>query len=137
MVAVTEQRDETRGEGGGVEPITVETIGNHVHQQNVKTSPGPPRGVMVPLVLLVHPDPPWSTFSVKFQKAWITMDRSGPGGPRGPQPPLVDQERSGPAWTTLRHFPDACVSDEAASKGSEENGEIDCGLLKAFSYCEL
>jgi len=31
------------------------------HQQNVKTSPGPPRGVMVPLVLLVHPDPPWST----------------------------------------------------------------------------
>jgi len=36
------------------------------HQQNVKTSPGPPRGVMVPLVLLVRPDPPWSTFSVKF-----------------------------------------------------------------------
>jgi len=36
------------------------------HQQNVKTTPGPPRGVMVPLVLLVHPDPPWSTFSVNF-----------------------------------------------------------------------
>jgi len=49
-----------------------------LHQQNVKTSPGPPRGVMVPLVLLVHPDPPWSTFSVKFQKGWIRMDRSGP-----------------------------------------------------------
>jgi len=74
------------------------------HQQNVKTSPGPPRGVMVPLVLLVHLDPPWSTFSVKFQKVWIRKDRSGPGGPQGPQPPLVDQERSGPPWTTLRHF---------------------------------
>jgi len=34
---------------------------------------------MVPLVLLVHPDPPWSTFSVKFQKVWIRMDRIGPG----------------------------------------------------------
>jgi len=77
------------------------------HQQNVKTSPGPPRGVMVPLVLLVHPDPPWSTFLVKFQKVWIRMDRSGPGGPGGPQPPLVDQERSGPLWIMLRHFPDA------------------------------
>jgi len=33
---------------------------------------------MVPLVLLVHPDPPWSTFSVKFQKVWIRMDWSGP-----------------------------------------------------------
>jgi len=76
------------------------------HQQNVKTSPGPPRGVMVPLVLLVHPDPPWSPFLVKCQKVWIRMDRSGPGGPRGPLPPLVDQERSGPPWTTLRHFPD-------------------------------
>ena len=29
-----------------------------VHQQNVKTTPGPPRGVMVPVVLLVHPNPP-------------------------------------------------------------------------------
>jgi len=81
-------------------------FGWYQHQQNVKTSPGPPRGVMVPLVLLVHPDPPWSTFSVKVQKVWIRMDRSGPGGPRGPQPPLVGQERSGPPWTTLRHFPD-------------------------------
>ena len=61
---------------------------------------------MVPLVLLVHLDPPWSTFSVKFEKVWIRMDWSGPGGPWGPQPPLLDQERSGPPWTTLRHFPD-------------------------------
>jgi len=30
MVAVTEQRDETGGGGGGVDPITVETIGNCV-----------------------------------------------------------------------------------------------------------
>ena len=81
-----------------------------IHQQNVKTSPGPPRGVMVPLVLLVHPDPPGSTFSVKFQKVWIRMDWSGPGGPRGLQPPLVDQEGSGAPWTTLRHFPDAPIS---------------------------
>jgi len=48
------------------------------HQQNVKTTPGPPRGVMVPLVLLVHLDPPWSTFLVKFEKVWIRMDQSGP-----------------------------------------------------------
>ena len=77
------------------------------HQNNVKTSPGLTRGVMVPLVLLVHPDPPWSTYLLKFEKVWIRMDRSGSGGPRGPRPPLVDQERSGPPWTTLRHFPDA------------------------------
>jgi len=79
----------------------------YLHQQNVKTSPGPPRGDMVPLVLLVHPDPPWYIFSVKFQKVWIRMDRTRPGGPQGPQPPLVDQERSGPPWTTLRHFPNS------------------------------
>jgi len=36
--------------GGGAE--------DDLHQHNVKTTPGPPRGVMVPLVLLVHPDPP-------------------------------------------------------------------------------
>jgi len=91
--------------------VETESGAKGMHQQNVKTSPGPPRGVMVPLVLLVHPDPPpWSTFSAKFQKVWIRMDRSGPGGPRGPQHPLVDQERSGPPWTMLRHFPDApCV----------------------------
>jgi len=29
-----------------------------LHQQNVKTTPGPPRGVLVRLVRLVHPDPP-------------------------------------------------------------------------------
>jgi len=79
------------------------------HQQNVKTSPAPRRGVMVPLVLLVNPDRPWSTFSVKFQNVWISMHRSGPDGPRGPQPPLVDHEHSGPPWTTLGHFPDACA----------------------------
>jgi len=30
MVAVTEQQDEIRRGGGGVDPITVETIDNHV-----------------------------------------------------------------------------------------------------------
>ena len=29
-VAVTEQRDETRGGGGGVDPMTIETMGNGV-----------------------------------------------------------------------------------------------------------
>ena len=28
---MTEQRDETGGGGGGIDPITVDTIGNHVH----------------------------------------------------------------------------------------------------------
>jgi len=95
------------------------------HQQNVKTSPGPPRGVMVPLVLLVHPDPPWSTSSVRFQKVWIRMDRSGPGAPRGPQPPLVDQERSGPPLSTLQHFPDAVrfiSAGEAAKQALVQKG---------------
>jgi len=87
----------------GITPVIHQTE----HQQHVKTTPGPPRGVMVPLVLLVHPEPPWSTLSVKFEKLWIRADQSGPGGPQGPQPPLVDQGRSGPPWTTLRHFPDA------------------------------
>jgi len=74
VLAVTEPRDDdqVRGERGVPDQVEVR------HQQNVKTSPGPPREVMVPLVLLVHPDPPWSTFSVKFQKMWIRMDRSGP-----------------------------------------------------------
>ena len=76
------------------------------YQQNVKTPSGPPRGVMVPLVLLVHPNPPWSTFSVKFEKVWIRVDQSGSGVPRGPRLPFVDEEHSGPLWTTLRHFPD-------------------------------
>jgi len=102
----------TRCDSGIAEPAPRFSVRNVAlrlphHQQNVKTSPGPPRGIMVPLVLLVHPEPPWSIFSLKFEQVWIRMDRSGAGGPRGPQPPLVDQERSGTPWTTLRHFPDA------------------------------
>ena len=54
--------------GDRIAQFIIEKINNVElqHQQNVKTTPGPPRGVMVPLVLLVHPDPPWSTFSVNF-----------------------------------------------------------------------
>ena len=96
-----------------LDPIVIALQSAHdavvIHQQNVKTTPGPPRGVMVPLVLLVHLDLLWFTFSIKFEKVWIRMDRSGPGGPRGPQPPWVDQEHSGPPWTTLRHFPDVAI----------------------------
>jgi len=44
---------------------------------------------MVPLVFLVHPDPPWSTLVGKISKS-------------------VDQ--NGSEWTTLRHFPDAHFS---------------------------
>jgi len=92
------------------------------HQQNVKSSPGPPRGVMVPLVLMVHPDPPWSTFLAKFQKVWIRMDGGGPGGPRGPQPPLVDQGCSGLPWTTLRHFPDADKGNKKPAEKGKRQG---------------
>ena len=121
-----------------------------IHQQNVKTSPGSSRGVMVPLVLLVHPDPPWSTFSVKFQKVWIRMDRSEPGGPQGPQPPLLDQERSGPLWTTLRHFPDASIPEQTyfegyvsilvGAKGSKQTstGAVLSFVLTLFNgFCSL
>jgi len=69
------------------------------HQQDVKTSHGPPRGVMGPLVVLVHPDLSRSTFSVQYERGWIRMDRSGPGGTRGPQPRWVDhsaQDHLGP-----------------------------------------
>ena len=45
---------------------------------------------MVFLVLLVHPYPPWFTFSVTFQKVWIRMDWSGPG----------DQGEHNPPWWT-------------------------------------
>jgi len=62
-----------------------------MHQQNVKPSPGPPRGVIVPLVLLVHPDPPWSPFWVKFRKKcgseWIGVEQ-------------VDHGDHNPPWWT-------------------------------------
>ena len=102
---------------------TIACLPQILHQQNVKTTPGPPRGVMVPLVLLVHLYPPWSTFSVKFEKVWIRADQSGPGGPRGPQPPLVDQERSGPPWTMLRHFPVASKSIRADQYQRDVNAD--------------
>ena len=65
-----------QGEAGGLQCGRKGEYEGDIHQQNVKTSPGPPRGpgVMVPLVLLAHPDPPWSTFLVKLQKVWIRID---------------------------------------------------------------
>ena len=98
------------------------------HQQNVKTSPGPPRGVMVLLVLLVHPGPPWSTFSVKFQKVRIRMNQSGPGGPQEPQPPLVDLEHSGTPWTMLQHFPDGLPVKREGVRG-EPPWDLPRGVL--------
>jgi len=91
---------------------------------------------MVPLVLLIHPDPPWSTFSVKFEKVSIRADQSGPGGPREPQPPLVDQERSGPPWTTVRHFPDA-VDRKSAWNTFISIGEIIALDIKKYSCLSL
>jgi len=43
---------------GLVHGVAQATLRAARHQQNVKTPPGPPRGVMVPMVFLVHPDPP-------------------------------------------------------------------------------
>lgn len=37
------------------------------HQQNVKTTCCPSRGIIVPIVLLVHSDLPLATFSVNFE----------------------------------------------------------------------
>jgi len=78
-----------------------------LHQQNVKTTRGPPSGVMVPLVLLVPLDPPRSTFSVKLAKVWIRTDQSGPGGPRGPNPPWWTrsvQDHLGPCFDIFLMF---------------------------------
>ena len=61
------------------------------HQENagawskvVLNAPGPPRGVVVPVVHLVHSDPLWSTLLEILPKMWIWVDQGGPGGPGGP-----------------------------------------------------
>jgi len=93
-------RGHCTGREDGTPPPGTVNVGPH--QQNVKTTPGPPRGVIVPLVLLIHPDPPWSTFSVKFEKSvdqsraewtrWTTGTTTPLGGP-------------GAFRTTLDHAP--------------------------------
>ena len=67
---------------------------------------------MVPVVLLVHLDAPWSAIcevwlhEVDQAGSWWT--RSGPGAQAGPWCWVVDKERSGPLapWSTENHFPD-------------------------------
>jgi len=61
------------------------------HQENVRAwskvvlnAPGPPRGVVVPLVHLVYSDPFWSTLFEILPKMWTRVDQGGLGGPGGP-----------------------------------------------------
>ena len=65
---------------------------------------------MVPVVPLVHLDPPWSAISGvwlhKVDQAGSRWTRSGPGAPAGPWCLVVDQGCSGPPWSTQKHFPD-------------------------------
>ena len=75
------------------------------HQQNVKTTPGPPRGVMVPLVLLVHPDPPWSTLIHISGKISQSVDQSGLEWTRWTTGTTTPLGGPGAFRTTLNHPP--------------------------------
>jgi len=62
-----------------------------LHQGNVGAwskvvlnAPGPPRGVVVPVVHLVHSNRLSSTLLEILPKMWIRVDQGGPGGPEGP-----------------------------------------------------
>ena len=65
---------------------------------------------MVPVVPLVHLDPPWSAISGvwlhEVDQARSRWTRSGPGALAGPWCWVVDQGCSGPPWSTKKHFPD-------------------------------
>ena len=65
---------------------------------------------MVPVVPLVHLDPPWTAISGvwlhEVVQAGSRWSRGGPGAPAGPWCWVVDQERSGPLWSTKKLFPD-------------------------------
>ena len=83
----------------------------NLHQQNVKqdhSTPGPTHSSMVPVVPLVHLDPPLSAISGmwlhKVDQAGSRWTRSGPGAPAGPWCWVVDQGRSGPPWSTKKNF---------------------------------
>ena len=83
-------------------------------QKQDHSAPGPTPSSMVPVVPLVHLDPPWSAISGvwlhEVDQAGSRWTRSGPGAPAGPWCRVVDQRRSGPPWSTKKHFPDAGVS---------------------------
>jgi len=62
-----------------------------LHQENVEAwstvvlnAPGPPRGVVLPGVHLVHGDPLSFTLFDLLLKMCTRADQGGPGGPGGP-----------------------------------------------------
>src|ERR1700760_4898753 len=65
---------------------------------------------MVPVIPLVHLDPPWTAISGvwlhEVVQAGSRWSRGGPGAPTGPWCWVVDQERPGPPWSTKKLFPD-------------------------------
>jgi len=73
----------------------------------VLNTPGPPRGVVVPMVHLVHTICSDPHFSKGLPKIWTRVAQGGPGGPGGPQPPWVDQE-----W--FLHFADVARTGDGA-----------------------
>ena len=66
---------------------------------------------MVPVVLLVHLDPPWTAISRvwlhEVDQAGSRWSTGGPGAQAGPWCWVVDQERSGPLWSIKKLFADA------------------------------
>ena len=69
---------------------------------------------MVPMVLLVLLDPPWSAISGvwlhEVDQAESRWTRSGPGTRAGPWCCVVDQGCSEPVLSTKKHFPDVFVT---------------------------
>src|ERR1700761_932508 len=65
---------------------------------------------MVPVVPLVHLDPPWTAISRvwlhEVDQARSRWSRGGLGALAGPWCWVVDQEHSGPPWSTKKLFPD-------------------------------
>ena len=53
----------------------------------VLNAPGPPRGVVVPVVHPVHSDIFWSRLFEILPKMWTSVDQGGPGGPGEHNPP--------------------------------------------------
>ncbi|PUU72993.1 hypothetical protein B9Z19DRAFT_1136148 [Tuber borchii] len=57
------------------------------HQENVKTGPGPPGGITVPLVLPGLRWSPWSAFAHLGYVKWTRVDQRGPGRTTGTKTP--------------------------------------------------